>query len=69
MPRTPVNDGELKMLDFDDAPDSHWKYQPVQQVFVMMSYLSRKSKNPWNFMVSPKLALGLVRLLVHTARS
>lgn len=64
MSRTPVNDGDLKILDFDGAPDTHWKYQPVQQVLAVLSYLNHvTNRNPWDIMVSHNLALEFTRLL------
>ncbi|ETN41518.1 uncharacterized protein HMPREF1541_03454 [Cyphellophora europaea CBS 101466] len=40
MPRTRVEDCDTEILRFEGSPDTHWKYQHVQQVCVTLSYLS-----------------------------
>lgn len=52
MPRVPVNDADSGILQFAGSPDTHWKYQPVLQVCVTLSYLSTLTDpSPWNLMV------------------
>ena len=56
MPRPTVNDADPELLQFPGAPDTHWKYQPVQQVCAMLSYLSAiTDSSPWTLMVKHDL--------------